>query len=198
MSIVPTALTRAAAVGALVALVVTVAGPAYADKPNVGVTPDGPNGAVVTGSNTTTHTSPGHSGSTGSTGSTGTTPTSYGSSSPAAPPPPPTWEQMMDKDPNADLSTMPGAVDSCGSDWGGDGWNAQYAQPTPCAPTDDPKPGQPPAPPRVHFPALFTQQPAIQRLITLTRSCHAGIMAFLPRSGGLRRNSRELLTPHRV
>jgi len=79
----------------------------------------------------------------------GTTPTSYGSSSPAEPPPPPTWEQMMDKDPNADLSTMPGAVDSCGSNWGGDGWNAQYAEPTPCAPTDDPEPGDPPARPRV-------------------------------------------------
>jgi len=104
---------------------------------NVGVTPDGPNGAVVTGSNTTTHTSPGHSGSTGSTGSTGTTPTSYGSSSPAAPPPPATWDQMMENDPNADLSNEPGAIDSCGSDWGGDGWNAQYAQPTPCAPTEE-------------------------------------------------------------
>ncbi len=56
---------------------------------------------------------------------------------------------MMEKDPNADLSTMPGAVDSCGSDWGGDGWNAQYAQPTPCAPTEDPEPGQPPARPQI-------------------------------------------------
>ena len=71
------------------------------------------------------------------------------SSAPYTPPPPPTWTQMMEKDPNADLSTMPGAVDSCGSDWGGDGWNAQYAQPTPCAPTDDPEPGEPPARPQI-------------------------------------------------
>ena len=146
MRVVPTGLNRAAAVGLLVALVVAVAGPAYAGDGHVSVTPDGPSGVNVTGTDQTSNTSPGHSGSAGSSDST---PASYGSSSPAAPPPPATWDQMMENDPNADLSNEPGAVDSCGSDWGGDGWNAQYAQPTPCAPTDDPKPGQPPAPPRV-------------------------------------------------
>jgi hypothetical protein len=147
MRVVPTGLNRAAVVGLLVALVVAVGGPAYAgDHGHVSVTPDGPSGVTVTGSDSTSSTSPGHSGSAGSSNST---PASYGSSSPAAPPPPATWDQMMTNDPNADLSNEPGAVDSCGSDWGGDGWNAQYAQPTPCAPTDDPKPGEPPAKPRV-------------------------------------------------
>ena len=43
-----------------------------------------------------------------------------------------------------DLSWMPGAVDSCGSNWGGDGWNAQYAEATPCAPADPEEPAQAP------------------------------------------------------
>ncbi len=145
MRVVPTGLNRAAAVGLLVALV-AVGGPAYAGDGHVSVTPDGPSAVNVSGSDQTNNTSPGNSGSTGSSNST---PASYGSSSPAAPPPPATWDQMMANDPNADLSNEPGAVDSCGSDWGGDGWNAQYAQPTPCAPTDDEEPGEPPARPRV-------------------------------------------------
>ena len=144
MSVVPTRLTRTAAVGLLTALVVAIGGPAYADYDGFS---DSPHSEVIQGSDSNNQQAPGQSGSPDSGG----TPTSYQptSSAPYTPPPPPTWEQMMEKDPNVDLSSMPGAVDSCGSNWGGDGWNAQYAQPTPCAPTDDPEPGQPPAPPRV-------------------------------------------------
>ena len=146
MRVVPTGLHRAAAVGLLVALVVAVAGPAYAgDDGHVSVTPDGNSSVNVTGTDQTHNTSPAQP---GSPQSNDTTPTSYDSSSPASAPPPATWDQMMAGDPNADLSNEPGAVDSCGSNWGGDGWNAQYAQPTPCAPTEE-EPGDPPARPRV-------------------------------------------------
>ena len=108
---------------------VTVARAGVRRDGHVSVTPDGQSGVTVSGSDQTSHTSPGHSGSAGATNST---PASYGSSSPAAPPPPATWAQMMTNDPNADLSNRARCLlDSCGSDWGGDGWNAQYAQPTP-------------------------------------------------------------------
>ena len=39
---------------------------------------------------------------------------------------------------------MPGAVDSFGSNWGGDSSNAQYAEATPCAPADPEEPAQAP------------------------------------------------------
>ena len=67
MSVVPTGLVRAAAVGAFTALVVATGGPAYAadDKPNISVTPDGPSSGAVTGTQTTTPTTPGQSGSSG-------------------------------------------------------------------------------------------------------------------------------------
>ena len=146
MRVVPTGPHRSAAVGLLVALLVAVAGPAYAgDDGHVSVTPDGDSSVNVTGTDQTHNTSPAQP---GTPQSNDTTPTSYGSSSPASAPPPATWDQMMAGDPNADLSNEPGAVDSCGSNWGGDGWNAQYAQPTPCAPTEE-EPGDPPARPRV-------------------------------------------------
>lgn len=59
-----------------------------------------------------------------------------------------TWTDAFPKNPNADLSWMPAAVDACGSTWGGDGWNAQYAVATPCAP-GTPAAEQPPGPPQI-------------------------------------------------
>ena len=154
MSVVPSGLTRTAVVGALATLVLATGGPAHAGendpkpKQNITLEADGASDGVVTGVSSTSHGSSGQSGSAGSNGSTGdATSAGYDSSSPAALPPA-TWDQMMTNDPNADLSNEPGAVDSCGSNWGGDGWNAQYAQPTPCAPTEE-EPGDPPARPRV-------------------------------------------------
>ncbi len=99
--------------------------------------------------------SSGSSGSSGSSASSAST-TSYDSSSgatssaPAYPPAGPygTWTDAFPKNPNADLSWMPGAVDACGSTWGGDGWNAQYAVATPCAP-GTPAAEQPPGPPQI-------------------------------------------------
>ena len=81
MSVVPTGLVRAAAVGAFTALVVAAGGPAYAadDKPNISVTPDGPSSGAVTGTQTTTQTTPGQSGSSG-TGYTGSGYTDTGTS----------------------------------------------------------------------------------------------------------------------
>jgi len=152
MSVVPSRLTRAVVVGALTALVVALGGPAFAadgttPKPRdtFDVAQEGDEAVTLTGTETQQNPTPAQQGSP-DTGSSQDS-TSYNSSSPAALPPG-TWDQMMTGDPNADLSAEPGAVDSCGSNWGGDGWNAQYAQPTPCAPTEE-EPGDPPAPPRV-------------------------------------------------
>jgi hypothetical protein len=83
MSVVPTRLTRIAAVGVLTALVLASGVPAYADhhvKPNISVSPDGSHSGTFTGTTTTTHTTHGTSGSSGS-GYTGTGYTGTGSSS---------------------------------------------------------------------------------------------------------------------
>ena len=43
------------------------------------------------------------------------------------------WDDAFPKNPNADLSWMPGAVDACGSNWGGDG-GTRSTPPRPRAP----------------------------------------------------------------
>lgn len=95
-----------------------------------------------------THHSPSGPGST----ATGTQSSSNQSVSAPSPDPPAgpygTWTDAFPNNPNADLSWMPGAVDTCGSTWGGDGWNAQYAVATPCAP-GAPAAKQPPGPPQI-------------------------------------------------
>ena len=144
MTVSPNGLIRLAAAGALTALVVAIGSPAYADE-TFGGSAEGNSNANLTGTQTETHTTPAQP---ATEDTTGTVPVDYGSSTPVSAPPPATWDQMMANDPNADLSNEPGAVDSCGSNWGGDGWNAQYAQPTPCAPTEE-EPGDPPARPQV-------------------------------------------------
>ena len=133
MSVVPTGLIRAAAVGVLTTLLVA-SGPAYADdvKPNISVTPDGPSSAGVQGTQTTTQTTPGQSGYTGSgytdSGFTGTGSSSGGSSTSTS----------------AGATTVPS---TCGSYQGST--FVPYACPADPNPSAAPGPGQPPAPPRV-------------------------------------------------
>ena len=78
MSVVSTGAIRAAAVGAITALVVASGAPAYADG-HVTVTPDGASAAGVTGTSGTSQATPGHTGSPG-TGYTGTGSSSSGGS----------------------------------------------------------------------------------------------------------------------
>ncbi len=136
MSVVPTGLTRAAAVGVLTALAVAIGGPAYAGggggpKPNVGVTPSGPSAGTVTGTQQTTHVTPGTSGSTGTgysgTGYTG--PTSSGTSS------------------GTTSSEGYHPLQQCGSYQGST--FVPYECPADPAEPDEAEPGQPAAPPRV-------------------------------------------------
>jgi len=133
MSVVPTGLLRAAAVGAFTALVVATGGPAYADdKPNISVTPDGPSSGAVTGTQTTTQTTPGQSGSPG-TGYSGTGYTDTGSSTGGS---------------GTSTSTGGATVPStCGSYQGST--FVPYECPADPADPAEPEAGQPPARPQV-------------------------------------------------
>jgi len=88
MSVASTGAIRAAAVGALTALVVASGAPAYADD-TFGASPDGPSSAGLTGSSSSSSSTPSSSGSSSggsysggssSTGSSSTTPTGTSSS----------------------------------------------------------------------------------------------------------------------
>jgi hypothetical protein len=129
MSVVPTGLVRAAAVGAFAALVAATGGPAYAGDGYDGFS-DGPSSGTITGTETTTQTTPGQSGSTG-TGSSGTGYTGTGSSTGGS---------------GASTSTGGTTVpNTCGSYQG----STFVPYECPADPADPAEPGQPPARPQV-------------------------------------------------
>ena len=144
---------RVLAGAALTALLLGFSGTAWADEGDSGPTTIAAGGTTASsqallGSQVHTHQSDPSPGTT-TTGSPGSSTQSASAPSPyPAVGPYGTWTDAFPKNPNADLSWMPGSVDACGSTWGGDGWNAQYAVATPCAP-GTPAADQPPGPPQI-------------------------------------------------
>jgi hypothetical protein len=130
-------LSRSAGVAALAALVVGIAGPAYAgDGPTFGGSPDGESSVGFTGSDSTSHASPGSSGSTGN--------------GPVAP------SGGSDSGSQTDLwgGAEPGGpgTGSCDPANYPGGYAPGWAVPAPCIqPVNQPPavPGAPPAPPQI-------------------------------------------------